>query len=90
MMKSRGMGAVSGAKKDPRKMAAPKDSEKVTARITKRAASPADQTMSLGPATAPGMGAIPGMKRGGKTKGFKSGGSIDGCAERGKTKGRFI
>ena len=31
---------------------------------------------------------FPGMKCGGKVKKFAKGGSIDGCATRGKTKGR--
>lgn len=30
-----------------------------------------------------------GMKKGGKTKSYRSGGRIDGCAVRGKTKGRM-
>ena len=38
-------------------------------------------------------GAAPTMKKGGKVKKMKSGGyvrSADGCAQRGKTKGRFV
>ena len=31
-----------------------------------------------------------GMKKGGAVKTFKKGGSVDGCAQRGKTKGRYI
>lgn len=31
-----------------------------------------------------------GMKTGGKVKGYAKGGSIDGCAQRGKTKGRYL
>jgi hypothetical protein len=41
-----------------------------------------------------GRGAPDGMKRGGKAKAYAKGGSIssrgDGCAQRGKTKGRFV
>jgi len=36
---------------------------------------------------------MPGMRKGGKVKKMKSGGyvrSADGCAQRGKTKGRFV
>jgi len=40
----------------------------------------------------PGMGAPPppAMKKGGAVKGFAKGGSIDGCASRGKTKTSMV
>lgn len=37
-----------------------------------------------------GLGVFDLLKKGGKVKGYAKGGSIDGCAQRGKTKGRVI
>jgi len=34
--------------------------------------------------------APPAMKKGGKVKGYAKGGAIDGCAQRGKTRGKVV
>ena len=44
--------------------------------------------MSLGGASS--AGAIPGMKCGGMAKGYAKGGKIDGCAVKGKTRGKMV
>lgn len=77
--------------------------ESMKARVTKRA--PALDSMSVGAASAPmdkaaGLrSAMPGMKKGGSCapkmaaggscKGYAKGGSIDGVAMKGKTKGKI-
>ena len=81
-----------GESKDMRKAAAPKQSKKSSLRISAR--SPVDD-MSVGSARAPmppeaGLRpALPGMKCGGKVKGYAKGGSIDGVATKGKTRGKI-
>lgn len=79
--------------KDMRKSAAPKRSKKSSLSI--KAKSPLD-SMSVGAAGAPmppaaGLrGAMPGMKCGGKVKGYAKGGAIDGVAQKGRTKCKIV
>ena len=75
MKKGGEMGKMMG-KKDPRKTA-PSDSKKKATKMSLKGA-PMDKG-NLGPAMS--AGAIPG---------FKKGGSIDGCATKGKTKGKMV
>ena len=44
--------------------------------------------MSLGDAKS--AGPVPGMKCGGMAKGYAKGGRIDGCAVKGKTRGKMV
>jgi len=55
-----------------------------------------ESAMSGRPSMAPGMNMAPGMKRGGAVKKMAKGGSVssaskraDGCAQRGKTRGKM-
>ena len=78
-------------KEDMRKSMAPKPS-KSSMKI--KAKAPLD-SMSAGAASSlplpPSAGLrAAGMKCGGKVKGYFKGGSVDGCASKGKTKGKFI
>lgn len=83
-----------GESKDMRKAAAPKQSKKSSMKISAR--SPLD-SMSAGAANslpmppAAGLRAAGpmGMKCGGKVKGYAKGGSIDGVATKGKTRGKI-
>ena len=85
-------------KKDVRKAAGPKKSEKISVDVTKRGAGPMAPRVPM-PAGAPGalggMGAM-GLKKGGKAcKGYAQGGrtstkALDGIASKGHTKGRFV
>ena len=83
------------AKKSGMPTLAKKESAKV--RVEKRApARPGLNAMSAGAANSlpmpPGAGlrmAGPGMKKGG-CAGYAKGGSIDGIAQKGKTKGKFV
>jgi len=88
-------------KKDVRKAAGPKKSEKISVDVTKRGAGPMASRVAM-PAGAPGslggMGAM-GLKKGGSAKkpcsGYAQGGrtstkAIDGIASKGHTKGRFV
>jgi hypothetical protein len=89
MMKSRGMGAV-----DPRKMAAPKKSDKTSVKISRRvpAEVPAD-VMNVGPARTARLADIPGMKCGGGVQRKAKGGAVtrgDGCATKGHTRGKLV
>lgn len=52
-------------------------------------------SMSVGAANAPmdraaGLRAAMGMKKGGSCKGYAKGGAIDGCATKGKTRGKMV
>jgi hypothetical protein len=75
-------------KEDMRKSMAPKP-KKSSMKISAR--SPAD-SMSVGAANSlpmgPAVGLRPGMKAGGACKGYAKGGSIDGIAQKGKTRGK--
>lgn len=79
IMKERDMDFDKGAKaskKDPRKTA-PSNTKKRSSKLTVKG-SPMDKG-SVGPAMSSGV--IPGFKKGGK---------IDGCAAKGKTKGKIV
>ena len=80
-------------KKDTRKAAGPKMSKKSSLSI--KAKRPMD-SMSVGAANSLPMGPMAGMKKGGmcgggKTmKGYAKGGSIDGVAQKGRTKCKTV
>jgi hypothetical protein len=73
-------------KKDTRKAAGPKMSKKSSLSI--KAKRPMD-SMSVGAANSLPMGPMAGMKKGGMCKGYAKGGSIDGVAHKGKTRGKI-
>lgn len=80
---SRGISSIQEKAKgmDKRKAVAPKDSKKKSTKFSVRKPSgpPMDPDM---------MGDM--ASRGGPPMGFKKGGSIDGCAKRGSTKGKMV
>ena len=49
----------------------------------------AEQGVMRRPTPEEQMGAAPAMKKGGKVKKYAKGGAIDGCAKKGKTKGKM-